>query len=70
MKVLKKTYVGYVRPDIEYGMASRRTAAKTNFQKIEKQEELKSTPINYMEAVAGIEPLEDRKTRKTATQYT
>ena len=34
MKVLKKTYVGYVRPVIEYGMASWGTAAKTNFQKL------------------------------------
>ena len=79
MKVLKKTYVGYVRPVIEYGMASWGTAARTNFQKIERVQNqslriltggMKSTPINYMEAVAGIEPLEDRKMRKTLTQYT
>ena len=78
MKVLKKTYVGYVRPVIEYGMASWGTAAKTNFQKIERVQNqslriltggMKSTPINYMEAVAGLEPLEDRKMRKTLTQY-
>ncbi|KAK3786273.1 hypothetical protein RRG08_002017 [Elysia crispata] len=31
---------------------------------------MKSTPINYMEAVASLEPLEDRKMRKTLTQYT
>ena len=35
IKVLKKTYVGYVRPVIEYGMASWGTSAKANFQKIE-----------------------------------
>ena len=72
MKVLKKTYVGYVRPVLEYGMASWGTAAKTNFQKIERVQNqslriltggMKSMPINYMEAVAGIEPLEDRKMR-------
>ncbi|KAK3784245.1 hypothetical protein RRG08_031630 [Elysia crispata] len=79
MKVLKKTYVGYVRPVIEYGMASWGTAAKTNFQKIERVQNqslriltggMKSTPMNYMEAVACLEPLEDRKMRKTLTQYT
>ena len=79
MKVLKKTYVGYVIPVIEYGIASWGTAAKTNFQKIERVQNqrlgiltgrMKSTPINFMEAVAGIEPLEDRKMRKTLTQYT
>ena len=55
MKVLKKTYAGYVRPVIEYGMASWATAAKTNFQKIERVQNqslrigtggMKSTPIN------------------------
>ena len=79
MKVLKKTYVGYVRPVIEYGMASWGTAAKTNFQKIERMQNqslriltggMKSTPINCMEAVAGLEPLEDKEMRKTLTQYT
>ena len=77
--MLKKTYIGYVRPVIEYGMASWGTAAKTNFQKIEKVQNkslriltggMKSTPVNYMEAVAGIEPMRDRKMRKTPTQYT
>ena len=79
MKVFKKTYVGYVRPVIEYGMASWGTAAKTNFQKIERVQNqslriltggMKSTSVNYMEAVAGIELLRDRKMRKTLTQYT
>ena len=79
MKVLKKTYVGYVRPVIEYGMALWGSPAKTNFQKIERVQNqslrilvggMKSTPINYMEAVAGIEPFEDTKMRKTLTQYT
>ena len=75
----QKTYVGYVRPVIEYGMASWGAAAKINFLKIERVQNqslriltggMKSTPINYMEAVAGTEPLEDRKMRKTLTQYT
>ena len=60
-------------------MASWGTAAKKNFQKRERVQSqslriltggMKSTPINYMEAVADIEPLEDRKIRKTLTQYT
>ena len=79
ISVLKKTYVGYVRPVIEYGMASWGTAAKTNFQKVERVQNqslriltggIKSTPINYMEAVAGLESLEDRRVKKTLTQYT
>ncbi|GFS18319.1 RNA-directed DNA polymerase from mobile element jockey [Elysia marginata] len=31
MKLLKKTYVGYVRPVMEYGIAAWGTASKTNF---------------------------------------
>ncbi|GFR91035.1 Pol-like protein [Elysia marginata] len=36
MKLLKKTYVGYVRPVMEYGIAAWGTASKTIFQKIER----------------------------------
>ncbi|GFS08373.1 RNA-directed DNA polymerase from mobile element jockey, partial [Elysia marginata] len=73
MKLLKKTYVGYVRPVMEYGIAAWRTASKTNFQKIERVQNhslrimtggIKSTPINIMESITGLESLEDRRKKK------
>ncbi|GFS17627.1 RNA-directed DNA polymerase from mobile element jockey [Elysia marginata] len=79
MKLLKKTYVGYVRPVMEYGIAAWGTASKTNFQKIERVQNhslrimtggIKSTPINSMESVTGLESLEDRRKKKIVCQYT
>ena len=78
MTVLKKAYVGYVRPAVEYGIAAWGNASKTNFQKAEKIQNhslriitggMKSTPINEMEAVAGLHSMEDRKDQKVITQF-
>ncbi|GFS15378.1 reverse transcriptase [Elysia marginata] len=79
MKLLKKTYVGYVRPVMEYGIAAWGTASKTKFQKIERVQNhslrimtggIKSIPINSMESVTGLESLEDRRKKKIVCQYT
>ncbi|GFR95478.1 RNA-directed DNA polymerase from mobile element jockey [Elysia marginata] len=77
MKLLKKTYVGYVRPVMEYGIAAWGTAS--NFQKIERVQNhsfrimtggIKSTPINSMESVTGLESLEDRRKKKIIRAFT
>ena len=79
MNVLKKTYVGYVRPVMEYGISAWGTAANTNINKVSKVQNqnlriitgsLKSTPINDMEAITKLEPMEDRRDKKMLTQYT
>ena len=78
MSVLKKAYVGYVRPAIEYGVATWGNAARSTFQKAEKVQNqclriitrgMKSTPINEMEAVSGLHSMEDRKDQKIVTQF-
>ncbi|GFS19603.1 reverse transcriptase [Elysia marginata] len=64
---------------MEYGIAAWGTASKTNFQKIERVQNhslrimtggIKSTPINSMESVTGLESLEDRRKKKIVCQYT
>ena len=58
--VLKKTYVGYTRPAIEYGIAVWGTTAKSNFKEMARIQNqnfriitggMKSTPVKEMEAV-------------------
>ncbi|GFR98103.1 phosphotransferase [Elysia marginata] len=64
---------------MEYGIAALGTASKTNFQKIERVQNhslrimtggIKSTPINSMESVRGLESLADRRKKKIVCQYT
>lgn len=76
--ILKKTYTGYVRPILEYGIAAWGTAAQSNFGKASKVQNqnlrlitgcMRSTPINAMESVSGLQSMEDRKNKKILTQY-
>ena len=55
MNVLKKLYVGRVRPVLEYGMSAWATTSQTNFEKVQRVQNcaariitgsLRSTPIN------------------------
>ena len=78
MSVLKKAYIGYVRPAVEYGIATWGNASKGNFQKAERVQNqclriitggMKSTPINEMEALTGLHFIEERKDQKTMNQF-
>ena len=75
--VLRKVYVGYVRPVLEYSMAAWSTTSDSNFNKIcrvQKQNlriitgALKSTPINDMETITGLESMGDRREVKQVIQ--
>lgn len=74
--VLKKLYVGRVRPTLEYGMASTCTASKTqqnNRNKIQNQAmrimtgAMCSTPISCLETITGLQSLEERSDIKVLT---
>ena len=75
--VLKKLYVGRIRPVLQYGMAASSTAAKSNTCKLSRVQHqamrkmtgaMRSTPISAMETVTGLQPLEDRQKIKVLTQ--
>ena len=75
--MLKKLYVGRIRPVLEYGMAASSTAAKSNTCKLSRVQHqamrmmtgaMRSTPISAMETVTGLQPLEDRQEIKVLTQ--
>ena len=77
MSVLKKLYVGRVRPVLEYGMSAWSSVSKTNFDKLQRVQNsaarimtgaLRSTPINRIESIPGLQPMEDRKISKVITQ--
>ena len=68
--VLRKAYVGYVRPVLEYIMAAWSTTSDSNFNKICRVQNqnlrimtgaLKSTPINDLETITGLESMGDRR---------
>ena len=75
--VLKKLYVGRIRPVFEYGMAASSTVAKSNSSKLTRVEHqamrmmtgvMRSTPISAMEMGTGLQPLEHRQEIKVLTQ--
>ena len=75
--ILRKTYTGYVRPVLEYGITAWGTAAKSNIQKVNSVQNqnlriitggMKSTPIIQMETHAGLESLQERKDTKLLVQ--
>ena len=77
--ILKKTYTGYVRPVLEYGVTSWGMAAKSNVQKVISVQNqnlriitggMKSTPIRIMESQSQIESMLDRRDRKLLTERT
>ena len=75
---LKRLYTGRVRPLLEYGMAAWGTTAKTkNMDKISKVQNqaariitrsMRSTPIQELETITGLQPLLDRCYEKLLTQ--
>ncbi|PVD38700.1 hypothetical protein C0Q70_01320 [Pomacea canaliculata] len=72
-RILKKLYTGRVRPVLEYGMTAWGTAAKSNFEKVSKVQNqaatgARSTPIQELETITGLEPLEDRRDTKMLVQ--
>ncbi|KAL8625737.1 hypothetical protein ACOMHN_044012 [Nucella lapillus] len=74
---LRRLYTGRVRPVLEYGMTAWGTTAKSNFQQISKVQNqatriitgaMKSTPIQELETITELQPLEDRRDAKLLTQ--
>ena len=70
--ILKKTYQGYVRPILEYGISSWGHSAQTNLQRVKKIHNqnlrimtggMKSTPILEMET-SGQQSIEERRDSK------
>ena len=77
--IQKKLYKGRVRPVLEYGISSWRTAAKTNFQRFSKDQNqasrfmigaLRLTPIYSMETPTGLQSMEERRDTRLLTQPT
>ncbi|XP_070209766.1 uncharacterized protein [Littorina saxatilis] len=75
--ILKKMYVSSVRPVLEYGVTAWGTAAKSNFDRVSKVQNqaariitgaMRSTPIQELENIMGLEPMEDRRDTKLLTQ--
>ena len=74
---LRKAYVGYARPVLEYSMAAWSTTSDSNFNKICRVQNqnliimtgaLKSTPINDKETITGLESMGDRREVKQVIQ--
>ncbi|BFY98463.1 hypothetical protein BsWGS_01503 [Bradybaena similaris] len=77
MDILKRTYLGTVRPTLEYGMTAWATAAKTNTAHLRKVQNtglrlitggMKSTPIQELERTTKIQPLEERRAERILMQ--
>ena len=75
--ILKKLYVGRVRPVLEYGSTAWGTAAKSNLDNISRVQNqatriitgaMRSTPIQAMETTTGLESMEDRRDTKVLLQ--
>lgn len=71
--ILRKVYIGAVRPIMEYGNTVWATAAKSNMTRLNKVQNaglrlitgaLKTTPIEEMERYSNIRPLENRRQEK------
>ena len=66
--MLKKPYVGRIPPVYKYRMAASFIAAKSN-SRMQHQVirmmtgAMRSMPVSAMEAVTGLQPIEDRKSR-------
>ena len=77
MNSLNMANVGNMRPALEYRMATRGTAAKSNRDRLTKVQNqatlimtgpLKSTLVKDLESITGIQPLCDRKDMKMLVQ--
>ncbi|KAK3772626.1 hypothetical protein RRG08_006757 [Elysia crispata] len=74
---LRRLYTSRVRPVLEYGMAALGTTAKINMDKMSKVQNqaarvitgsMRSTPIQELETITGLQPLLDRCHEKLLTQ--
>ena len=75
--ILRKTYTGYVRPVLKYGITASGTAARSNLQKVTSVQNqnlriitggMKSTTIHIMKCQSQMESLHDRRDKKLLTQ--
>ena len=75
--VLKKLYIGNVRPVMEYGMAATSAASKSNTVKLTRIQNqamrmmtgaMRTTPITSLETTTGLQPLKDRREGKVLSQ--
>ena len=75
--VLKKLYIGNVRPVMEYGMAATSAASKSNTVKLTRIQNqamrmmtgaMRTTPITSLETTTGLQPLKDRRDGKVLSQ--
>ena len=76
---LKQVYQGTVRPHLEHGSSSFMTAAQTHLSTLEKVQNqglriitgaMRSTPVQKMQDVTGIPPLQLRREGKALRQFT
>ena len=76
-RTLKTLYTGRVRPAMEYGISTWGTTAKSHFNKISKVQNqatriisgaMKTTPIQQLETITGLEPIEQRYQTKVMVQ--
>ena len=74
---LKRLYTGRVRPVLEFGMTTWGTLAKTNIDRVNKVQNqatriitgsMKSTPIQELETITGLQPHGDCRDTKLLTQ--
>ena len=75
--ILKNLYVGHIRPVLEYGIAAWGTTSEANFKKLNRIQNqaqrimtgaIKSTPIQKMEEITGLEQIEGRRDSKVMNQ--
>ena len=78
-KILKQVYQGNIRHTLEYGSTSYMAAAPTQLNKLEKVQNqalrvitgsMRSTPIEKMQKITGVQPLRQRMECKTLLTYT
>ena len=77
ISLLRNVYQGTIRPHLEYGSTSWATSAKTNLQTLDKVQNqalrlitgaMRTTPIQEMEKLAAIQPLQLRRETKVLMQ--
>ena len=75
--ILKQVYIGAVRPVVEYASTTWDTASKTNKSKLDRVQNMglriilgamRSIPIQQMEKIADLQPLECRREYKAIIQ--
>jgi ribonuclease HI len=76
-RILKNVYQQGIRPHLEYGSTAFSAASDTTLQRLDKVQNqalriitggMKSTPIQEMEKITGIQPLQERRDTKVMIQ--